>query len=197
MILLAITQGIGFDPGTWRQVLTSGVDAFLIREKDLSTRALLDAARWCQDAAPEVEFWVGGRLEVALAAGCGLHAPEAYPQVDPSLLPLSRPLHEEGQWAARNAVNQLLIAPIFGTPGKGTPWGPPRLHRFLDGLPASGPRLLALGGVAPDTAPGLRHPRLAGIAAIRPFWSGDPAGAVAQFRGRWADRPDDGTPLLS
>lgn len=182
MILLAITPGLGFDPRAWRAVLTSGVDAFLIREKQLPARALLDAARWCQDAAPDVTIWVAGRLDVAFAAGCGLHAPEAYPDLEPGLVPLSRPLHAETQWSSRKAADQLLISPVFASPGKGEPWGTERLRRFLDELPEGGPRLLALGGVAPLNASALKHPRLAGIAAIRPFWEGAPSRAVAAFR---------------
>lgn len=182
MILLAITPGLGFDRTGWRSVLRSGVDAFLIREKGLPARNLLDAARWCQDTAPEVALWVGGRLDVAYAAGCGLHAPEGHPEVPSGLVPLSRPLHAEEQWAARCTADQLLVSPVFPTPGKGEPWGPERFRTFLDGLPATGPSLLALGGIDPLTAAGLRHPRLAGIAAIRPFWSGDPARTVARFR---------------
>lgn len=182
MILLAITPGLGFDPASWRPVLTSGVDAFLVREKQLSARALLGAVRWCQDAAPQVQLWVAGRLDVAFAAGCGLHAPEDHPDVEPGLVPLSRPLHDENQWPARRHLDQLLIAPIFATPGKAAPWGPQRLRGFLDDLPETGPRLLALGGVEPHHLAAIRHPRLAGLAAIRPFWSGDPAGAVARFR---------------
>jgi hypothetical protein len=129
-----------------------------------------------------VEIWVAGRLDVALAAGCGLHAPEAHPDLEPGLVPLSRPLHDEGQWPSRQSARQLLVAPVFPSPGKGAPWEPERLHRFLDGLPALGVRLLALGGVNPQNASLIRHPRLAGIAAIRPFWNGDPTRAVAQFR---------------
>lgn len=184
MILLAITPGLGFDPAAWRPVLISGVDAFLIREKQLSTRGLLDATRWCQDAAPQVQLWVAGRLDVAFAAGCGLHAPEAHPEVEAGLVPLSRPLHDERQWELRRAADQLLVSPVLPSPGKGEPWGTERLRRFLDGIPAQGPRILALGGVDPAHAATLDHPRLAGFAAIRPFWSGDPAGAVARFRGR-------------
>jgi len=183
MILLAITPGLGFDRGSWRAVLHAGVDAFMIREKELDTRKLLEATRWCQDTAPEVMLWVAGRLDVAQAAGCGLHAPEAYPDVEPGMVAVSRPLHDEGQWAGRRAAHQLLVSPVFASPGKGDPWGPERLRRFLDGLPESGPHILALGGVDPSNAPSIHHPRLAGIAAIRPFWGGDPARAVAQFRG--------------
>lgn len=182
MILLAITPGLGFDRDRWSAVLRSGVDAFLIREKQLEARALLDAARWCQDEAPGIELWVAGRLDVALSAGCGLHAPEAYPELDPGWAPLSRPLHAEAQWKDRKTCRQLLVSPVFDSPGKGEPWGPARLHRFLDQLPPTGPRLLALGGVEPANAGLLRHPRLAGLAAIRPFWMGDPRRAVAAFR---------------
>lgn len=182
MILLAITPGLGFDRDRWAAVLRSGVDGFLIREKHLEARALLEAAIWCQDTAPEVALWVAGRLDVAFAAGCGLHAPEGHPEVGPGLLPVSRPLHDEDQWAARSRADQLLISPIFASPGKGAPWGTERLRRFLDGLPAEGPRLLALGGVDPAKAALLKHPRLAGAAAIRPFWDGDPRRAVAAFR---------------
>ena len=103
----------------------------------------------------------------------------------PGLLPLSRPLHTEAQWAARRDCQQLLVSPVFPSPGKGGPWGPGRLHRFLDTLPVEGPRILALGGIDPSTVGDLRHPRLAGVAAIRPFWSGDPAMAVTAFREAW------------
>jgi thiamine monophosphate synthase len=198
MILLAITPGCGFNREGWRSVLRSGVDAFLLREKGLAARDLLDAARWCQDIAPDVMLWVAGRLDVAYSAGCGLHAPEGYPEVESGWVPLSRPLHDEGQWKARSAMDQLLISPIFATPGKGAPWGRERCLHFLDGLPDPGPRLLALGGIDPLNAPLIRHPRLAGIAAIRPFWSGDPTRTVAYFRARWADpapqEPRDGPP---
>jgi thiamine monophosphate synthase len=189
MILLAITPGLGFDRANWRPVLCSGLDGFLLREKGLSARQLLDAARWCQDTAPEVMLWVAGRLDVAYAAGCGLHAPENHPEVPPGRVPLSRPLHDEDQWSTRCAVNQLLISPIFPTPGKGAPWGLERFRRFLDGLPESGPNPLALGGIDPANSHRICHPRLAGIAAIRPFWNGDPTRAVAQFRAAWTNPP--------
>lgn len=185
MILLAVTPGLGFDPERWRPVLRAGIDALLLREKGLEARTLLAAARWCRETAPEVQVWVGGRLDVALAAGCGLHAPEDHPPVDPGLVPLSRPLHAEAQWEARRGCAQLLASPILPSPGKGDPWGLPRFHRFLDGLPAEGPRILALGGVTPETAAALRHPRLDGLAALRPFWTGDPAAAVTRFRTTW------------
>lgn len=178
MHLLAITPGEGFDPERWRAVLRSGIDALLIREPGLDAATLRAAAAWCRAEAPEVALWVRGLA----VEGCGLHLPEGGSGEG---RPLSRPLHDEGQWEARRGADQLLVSPIFETPGKGPAWGATRLHRLLDRLPAEGPRVLALGGLTPQNAVLLRHRRLAGLAAIRPFWSGDPVAAVAAFRAAW------------
>ena len=182
MHLLAITPGMGFDPVAWAPVLASGVDALLIREPQLREAELRAAAEWCRARAPGVGIWVRG----VAVAGCGLHVPEGGTGTG---RPLSRPLHDEAQWEARRGADQLLLSPIFETPGKGPAWGPGRLRTFLEGLPPEGPRLLALGGITPANAAQLHHPRLAGIAAIRPFWTGDAAAAVAAFRGAWETSP--------
>lgn len=192
MYILSVSPGEGFAEPRWRAMLGSGIDGLLIRERQLEARPLLELVRRVQDLAPDLELWVTGRLDVALAAGCGLHAPEAYPELDPALLRLSRPLHGEDQWPARGGAAQLLVAPVFTTPGKGRPWGVARLHRFLDGLPADGPRLLALGGIDPTSAAALRHPRLAGVAAIRSLWDAEePQRVVAAFRTSWDGRRAD------
>ncbi len=187
MFLLGVSAGFGWDGARWPQVLDSGLDGLLIRERQLEARPRLVRGRRGQDHAPQQEPGGAGRLDVALAAGCGLHAPEAYPEVEPGLLPLSRPLHAESQWQSRRGCTQLLVAPVRAVPGKGEPWGVARLHAFLDSLPAESPRLLALGGVAPDTIRALRHPRLAGAALIRALWERpDPRRTVAALRAEWA-----------
>jgi thiamine monophosphate synthase len=187
MHILAVTPGTGFDAAAWGAVLRSGVDGLLVREPDLEAGDLLRAARWCLETAPEVELWVRGRLDVALACGAGLHAPEAYPEVATGLLPLSRPLHAPAQYAARRGSTQLLLSPMLPVPGKGAAWGVAGLHAFLDGLEGAAPRLLALGGAAPDTAASLRHPRLDGVAVLRALWTAtDPAGTVEALRAAWA-----------
>lgn len=187
MHLLAITQGRGFDPEAWARVLDAGVDGFLIREPQLEAKALLEAARWCRQHLPAVDLWIRGRLDVALAAGIGLHLPERHPEVPPGLLRQSRPLHEPGQFPARAGADQLLLAPVLPTPGKGPGWGVSALHAFLDGLEPPLPRLLALGGVEASNAAALRHPRLDGVAVIRALWDApDPAEAAAALRAAWA-----------
>jgi thiamine monophosphate synthase len=159
----------------------------MLREPAMEARALLASARWCQAQFPALPLWVSGRLDVALTAGCGLHAPEAYPDDLGDLVPLSRPLHAEAQFRERSHLDQLLIAPVFAVPGKGPPWGIERLQAFLNDCLPTGPRLLALGGVTPVRMKEFRHPRLAGVALIRALWEAqDPAALVQQLREAWA-----------
>ena len=184
--LLAISPGEGPDPRHWEPVLAAGLDALMLREPGLSARALLELARWVRAAAPDLELWVNGRLDVALAAGCGLHVPERHPEVPAGLLPLSRPIHDPAQIPARAGARQLILSPIYPVPGKGPAWGVPRLHQVLDTLPP-GPRILALGGITPETAGALAHPRLDGVAVLRGIWNTpDPAAYVTELRRAWA-----------
>lgn len=186
MHILAISPGQGFEPSRWEAVLHSGIDALMLREKQLEARALLDLARWARERAPGVALWVNGRLDVALAAGCGCHAPEAYPPVPAGLAPLSRPLHALADFPERVQADQLLLSPVFATPGKGAPLGAEGLHRWLDALPPCSGRLLALGGITPGNAAALKHPRLAGVAVIRALWEApEPARVVAALKGAW------------
>lgn len=181
--ILAISPGDGFEPGRWRAVLHSGIDALMIREKHLETRALLDLVRRVQDLAPEVALWVNGRLDVALRTGTGFHAPERHPHTAVRGLSLSLPIHEASQSLQRCHADQWLVSPIFPVPQKGEPWGIPRFLTFLDTLESPHPSVLALGGVDPTRAAALRHPRLAGIAMIRALWQdSDPSGCVARLR---------------
>ena len=186
MFILAISPGRGFDAPRLRAILGSGIDGLMIREKQLEARPLLELVRQVQATAPQVGLWVNGRLDVALAAGCGLHAPEAYPEVSSDLLLLSRPIHSEDQIRARIGCRQLLLGPIYSVPEKGAPWGVERLHQVLDGIPA-GPRILALGGITPTNSAALRHPRLDGIAIIRALMDApEPRRVVEAFRQSWA-----------
>ena len=186
MFLMAISPGEGFDPARWERVIDSGIDALMIREKAMAARPMLELARWVRARRPALELWVNGRLDVALAAGCGLHVPERHPAVPPGLLPLSRPLHSPDQAAGRMDARQLLISPVYAVPGKGTALGIQGLHGLLEGLSDFRGRLLALGGIQADRIPGLRHPRLDGLAVIRALWdSGDPTGEVRRMRAAW------------
>ena len=187
MYLLAISPGQGLDAARWDRVLESGIDGLMLREPGLEPRDLLAAARWVRERAPSLDLWVNGRLDVALAAGCGLHAPEACPGVPAGLLPLSRPIHAPEQVAERSGAAQLILSPVYAVPGKGPALGAEGLRRVLDAMPPVAGRVLALGGIGPDNLGALRHPRLDGAALIRGIWSApDPAAAVAALRRAWS-----------
>lgn len=191
MFLLAISPGEGFEAGRWAQVIHAGIDALMLRERSMGAGALLEAARWVLRERPGLEVWINGRLDVALASGCGLHAPERYPQVPPSMVALSRPLHrrqDEGDrpLAGLLTAQQLLVSPVFAVPGKGPALGREGLHALLEGLPDFPGRILALGGLQASTAAEVRHPRLAGVAVIRALWGApEPAAEAQRIREAW------------
>lgn len=185
--ILAISPGRGFEAASWSRLLESPIDGLMIREPQLEARALLEVARWCQARRPDLELWVRGRLDVALRAGCGLHAPEAYPEVPQLLVPLSRPLHAVAQLPSRQRAAQLLLSPVFPVPGKGPALGVAGLHGLLDQLHPYGGRVLALGGLEPGRVAELAHPRLNGVALIRALWEApSPTGVVEALRRAWA-----------
>lgn len=188
MHILAISPGEPFDAQHWLDVMNSGIDALMVREKQLEARSLLELVRWVKDMAPELPVWVNGRLDVALATGCGFHAPEAYPEVPSDLLPLSRPIHEPAQFGPRLGCRQLIVSPVFPVPGKGPTWDITHLHGALDALPPAETRILALGGIHAGNAAAVKHPRLAGVAMIRALWaSGEPARVVEGLRAAWGE----------
>jgi len=158
----------------------------MIREPGMAPREQLAVLRWVRSLAPGLDLWLNGRLDVALVAGCGLHAPEAYPPVPEGLLPLSRPIHQPAQLRERLHAQQVILAPIYPVPGKGPAWGPGQLRAVLDALPPAPARILALGGITPANAVPLRHPRLDGVAMIRGLWAvPEPARAVERLRSSW------------
>ena len=174
------------DRTQWERVAVSGIDALMIREPRMDPRELLVAVRWLRELAPGLGLWVNGRLDVALAGRCGLHAPEAYPQVPPGLLTVSRPIHDPDQVPERSGAHQLILSPIFPVPGKGPAWGPGKLRAVLDAMPPVASRVLALGGITGANVAQLKHPRLDGVALIRGLWSApDPALTVASLRAAW------------
>lgn len=184
--ILAISQGRGFEAATWSRVLESPIDGLMIREPELEAASLLESARWCQARRPDLELWVRGRLDVALRIGCGLHMPEAYPEVPEGLVRLSRPLHAPEQLAGRQGASQLLVSPVFPVPGKGPALGVAGLHRLLDQLQPYEGRILALGGLDPDRLAQVAHPKLHGVALIRALWEApSPTAVVEAMHGAW------------
>lgn len=185
MFLLAITPGQGFDERAWSRVLDSGIQAFMIREKQMDAGPLLQAALFCRKHFPHIELWINGREDIAALADCGFHAPEKHPVIGRAH-PLSRPLHDLTDFEERKSANQIILSPVHAVPGKGRPLGIAGLHQALDLLAGFDGRILALGGLKPGHIPGIRHPRLHGLALIRAFWEqDDPRNLVKTLKSEW------------
>lgn len=188
MHILAISPGRDIEVSRWAAVAKSGIDALMIREKQMSVRSILNLGQQIKDLAPNLPLWVNDRLDAALALGVGFHGGEDYPQLPASICEISRPLHNIAQISERRESDQLLISPIFDVPDKSEPIGIRGLHGILDNMPPWRGKLLALGGISPENAAALQHHRLDGIALIRGIWdSVNPNGIVDKLRNAWKE----------
>jgi thiamine-phosphate pyrophosphorylase len=144
--------------------------AIQLRDRAASGAALYQAARALVAAGHRV--YVNERVDVALAAGCeGVQLPRcgvAVPDVHAlagEQLRVGVSLHTEHEVpAARTAgADFAVLAPIFPSPGKGTPLGLPTLaDAARHGLP-----IYALGGVDSGNAAACLSAGAQGVAAIR------------------------------
>ena len=158
----------------------AGVDLVQIREKDLSTRELIDIV------GPAVEMMRGSstrlvvndRLDVALGHGAaGVHlgdqslpAPIVREVVPPSfLVGVSCHLLEEALASAAARADYILLGPIFETPSK-LAYGPPLgLAKLREVAAKVSVPILALGGITVDRTPACLEAGAAGIAGISIF----------------------------
>ena len=161
----------------------AGVDAVQIREKDLTTRAMLELAGAAVSRAAESKILVNDRLDVALASGAaGVHlGAESVGVRDvvafraagraPADFLIGRSCHslDEAIAAERDAADYLFFGPVFATPSKarfGPPQGIPHLARVCRSVRIP---VLAIGGITLENAGSCVAAGAAGVAAIRLF----------------------------
>src|SRR5688572_30794418 len=184
-------------PELARRAAASGVDLFLVREKDLSDGPLRAAVRAVVEAAGAraadgLRVLVSGRPDVAEAAGAdGVQLPEeglpvaevrrAFPRL---VIGASCHSADAAARAAEAGADHVVFGPVFATPGKEA------RAAGLDALAAvvarAGVPVYAIGGASPVRAAELRAAGALGLAAIRPFLAGEVAAAVLAYRRGWA-----------
>lgn len=180
---LALPGGLG--EGV-RRAMAAGVDWVQIREKDLSTRALVAAVRNAVTAVAgsNTRVLVNDRLDVAVTESAGgVHLGGESIPVDavkrwcsinanlPAGFLLGRSCHslEEAQDAERAGADYVFFGPVFETPAK-MKFGPPQgLEKLGDVCRALRIPVLAIGGISTDNAGNCFAAGAAGIAAIRLF----------------------------
>lgn len=202
------------DSGEARETLLSkieatasaGVDWIQIREKDLSGR---DCALLVRDALPRVEkssagnalparLLVNDRLDVALSQHAGgVHLGErGLPVAEANrlvgaradrtnfLIGVSCHSLEAAKSAERDGADYIFFGPVFATPSKAAYGAPQGLERLAEVCAAVSIPVIAIGGIATESATGCLRAGAAGLAAIRLFQEArDPASLVLALRG--------------
>jgi thiamine-phosphate pyrophosphorylase len=165
--------------------ISGGVDWIQIREKDLSTRALLDLARKAVSfaAGKNTKILINDRLDVAHACGAaGVHlGGESAPVADvvhwcragnaPQGFQVGASCHslQEAVAAEQEGADYLLFGPVFETPSK-LAYGPPQgLDRLAEICLKIRIPVLAIGGIGRENSRDCMNRGAAGIAAIRLF----------------------------
>lgn len=166
-----------------------GVVGVMLREKDLSARALLELGEALLGVTRPrgVPLIVNDRVDVARLLGAeGVHLPvaglsvaDARALLGPEVL-VGASTHDRDELAAAAGADYVTFGPVWETPSKAgllSPRGPEGLRALPDGPP-----VFALGGVDPDRTPAALAAGATGVACIRPVWgAADPADTVAAF----------------
>jgi thiamine-phosphate pyrophosphorylase len=184
-----------------QQAIRAGIDLVQIREKDLTTRELLDLVKAAMEALGEqataaTRVVVNDRLDVALAAGAhGVHlGTRSMPaQVVRShvsgdfLMGVSCHSLQEALAAESAGADYLVLGPVFETPSK-LAYGPPLgLAKLQETTAQVKLPVLALGGITLERVKACLENGAAGIAGIRIFQDCDSLEArVRELRAQFA-----------
>jgi thiamine-phosphate pyrophosphorylase len=163
--------------------------AVCLREKDLESADLLKLAGILADScrARGADFFVNGRLDVALAVGAdGVHLPsQGIPAREvraaaPNLrVGLSTHTSGEVEAAAHAGIDFVVFGPVFETPSKQGILKARGLTE-LSQVAALGVPVLALGGITPSAVEDCRNAGASGVACIRALLAADDVGFAAK-----------------
>ena len=160
-----------------QRVLTAGVSAIQLRERDLSARELVTLAREVQamTASRRSQLLINDRIDVALALeGVGVHLRSNSLPVSVArqllgaqrLLGVSVHAVEEVVSAQSQGADYIVLGPIYETPSKQT-FGPPLgIHTLEKACRLVRIPIIGIGGVTAARAREMRRAGAFGVAVI-------------------------------
>lgn len=160
-----------------QRVLTAGVPAIQLRERDLSARELVTLAREVQvvTASRRSQLLINDRIDVALALeGVGVHLRNNSLPVSVArqllgaqrLLGISVHAVEEVMKAESQGADYIVLGPIFETPSKQM-FGPPLgIHTLEKACRLVRIPIIGIGGVTTARAREMRRAGAFGVAVI-------------------------------
>ena len=172
-------------------VIEAGVKAIQLREKDLSTRELLDMAHWLRDLTNEYgsKFLINDRVDIALAVKAdGVHLGQnsmpasAAKKISGGRLLIGVSTHsiEEAVQAEKEGADFITLGPIYETPSKlkyGQPIGIATLKEAKSRVSLP---VFAIGGIDTDRVTEVMNAGADGIALISAILTAEDKGKTTE-----------------
>lgn len=162
---------------TIETVLDAGIKCIQLREKDLSTKELLDMAIWMRELTSKygAKLFINGRVDVALAVKAdGVHLgqrsipPHAVRDISGDKLLIGVSTHgiDEAIKAGKDGADFITLGPIYETPSKlryGKPIGTDIIRKVKSRVSIP---VFAIGGINLDRVKEVKKAGADGIALI-------------------------------
>ncbi len=194
--LIALTPGDLLAPGFDRFLtavegaIDAGLRGILVREPQMSDRALLDLATEIASRLPS-DGYLAIHDRVYLAAPSGARAvhlgfrslaPSEVRQVVPDDVAIGLSAHAHDEPSMWRDANYLFYGPVFDTPSKRGIVAPVGLDGLAHAVRESPVPVFGIGGLAPEHAQELRRTGARGIAVLRGvFGASDSAARVDAY----------------
>jgi len=157
--------------------LEAGVKAVQLREKDLSTKALLDMAYWMRELTNEfgAHLFINDRVDVALSVEAdGVHLGrqsipvQAVRKIAGNTLMIGVSTHTIGEVmeAEKDGADFITLGPVYETPSKAKYGKPVGLETLKDAKSRTRLPIFAVGGIKPGNVEEVKEAGADGIALI-------------------------------
>jgi thiamine-phosphate pyrophosphorylase len=157
--------------------LETGVKAIQLREKDLSTRELLDMAYWMRALTNEYgsKLFINDRVDIALSVKAdGVHLGrlsipvQAVRKIAGKKLMISVSTHTIGEAieAEKDGADFITLGPVYETPSKAKYGKPIGIETLKEAKSRTSLPIFAIGGIKPGNVRKVKEAGADGIALI-------------------------------